>query len=370
MRWQAESRRGISLLEVLFSIFVVAIGLLGLAALLPVGQFQLAQGTIADNSSALGQAGLRMVKTRRMLAPDRWRAIDLDSGQLSLINANEWNNFGSFAIDPLMIARNFGSQNIEFFPAGQGPGLRRVTLDELLLKRPDGSVEPLIPLVEQVFMSNDDIQINRESSTRGPDELVYQSGTWLNDGTDKNQLPVADRRRDFQGDYSWMVTVVREPEQTDGSGIFYERPATVSVVVFHQRPTDPARSERVASLQFLGAGWGGGDVLVTLNSTLSDADDPLRPGRWVMVFAVPDSTVPNRGYFRWYRIAAVDDAIDNPQERFVTLDGPDWPLDTIGDRAVVVLVGRVVGVYEEKMQFEHNSPWTAGFSTETGLRGH
>ena len=49
------ARAGISLLEVMFSIGVVMIGLLGIAALLPVAGMQARKGAVADAAARLGR---------------------------------------------------------------------------------------------------------------------------------------------------------------------------------------------------------------------------------------------------------------------------------------------------------------------------
>ena len=62
-------RRGVSLLEVLAAIGVLSIGLLGLAALLPIGRYTIAEATKADRAGHCGRAALRNVVVRRMLDP-------------------------------------------------------------------------------------------------------------------------------------------------------------------------------------------------------------------------------------------------------------------------------------------------------------
>ena len=52
-------RAGISLMEVLISTFVLSIGLLGLAALIPVGRFAIVQTAKSDRAGACGRAGGR-----------------------------------------------------------------------------------------------------------------------------------------------------------------------------------------------------------------------------------------------------------------------------------------------------------------------
>ena len=52
------SRRGITLMEVLISIFVLSIGLLGVAAIIPLGQLALWETAKADRCGACGRAAM------------------------------------------------------------------------------------------------------------------------------------------------------------------------------------------------------------------------------------------------------------------------------------------------------------------------
>ena len=65
-------RRGISLLEVLAAIGVLSVGLLGLAALLPIGIFTIGEATKADRAGQCGRAALRDIVVRRMLDSSYW----------------------------------------------------------------------------------------------------------------------------------------------------------------------------------------------------------------------------------------------------------------------------------------------------------
>ena len=66
------SRSGLSLLEVLVSIGILTIGLVGLAMLIPAGKLQLVATNKSDRTGACGRAGMREVKVRRMLDATGW----------------------------------------------------------------------------------------------------------------------------------------------------------------------------------------------------------------------------------------------------------------------------------------------------------
>jgi hypothetical protein len=66
------SRRGISLLEILISMFVLLFGLMGVAAIFPVGNHYAVEGEKYDRDVALADAAFAELAARGMLRPDRW----------------------------------------------------------------------------------------------------------------------------------------------------------------------------------------------------------------------------------------------------------------------------------------------------------
>jgi len=66
-------RRGLTLLEVLISVFIMAIGLMSLAALIPLGQTQVQDGVRADVGSSVGRAAFRDLQVRGFLDASMWQ---------------------------------------------------------------------------------------------------------------------------------------------------------------------------------------------------------------------------------------------------------------------------------------------------------
>jgi hypothetical protein len=67
-------RPAITLTEVLISLGILTIGLLGVAALFPVGSYYMQKGEIADRASAIAQAAFNDAIARGMLNPKFWWA--------------------------------------------------------------------------------------------------------------------------------------------------------------------------------------------------------------------------------------------------------------------------------------------------------
>src|SRR5690349_11564228 len=71
-RRSSTSRRGITLLEVLVAMLVLTVGVLGMAAIIPLGKLELADGEISDSASTLGRWAFRDVSVRGFLHTDMW----------------------------------------------------------------------------------------------------------------------------------------------------------------------------------------------------------------------------------------------------------------------------------------------------------
>ena len=78
-------------MEVLISIFVIAIGLLGIAALIPVANYALKETSKSDRTAACGQAAMRDVRVRALADPNIWK----------LANEVPLTNAATYIIDPL-----------------------------------------------------------------------------------------------------------------------------------------------------------------------------------------------------------------------------------------------------------------------------
>lgn len=75
LRGFSRPRLGLTLIEILMTIFVLAIGLLGVAALLPVGTFQMRQGQIAQRTAEIGSGALDTIEASGINHPGRWSKL-------------------------------------------------------------------------------------------------------------------------------------------------------------------------------------------------------------------------------------------------------------------------------------------------------
>src|SRR5437867_2708379 len=68
----SRHHRGITLLETLVAMMIMTVGLLGMAAIIPLGRLELAEGNISDNAATLGRWAFRDLAVRGYLRPEMW----------------------------------------------------------------------------------------------------------------------------------------------------------------------------------------------------------------------------------------------------------------------------------------------------------
>jgi len=397
-------RRGVTLLEVMFAVGVIAVGLLGVVAVLPLALSQVGRGNVADRSSRIGMNAVAEFHMRGMRNPYIWRnAAGGFVGHPSGANA-------SYCIDPRFVATNTTFTNTTydatFFPYFKRnaaiippqPRMARISLDP---NPNDNVVVGIMSALQadQIFVTDDELSFELPDDETLPP--VQQFGG----------------KRQSEGTLSWMATV---SPKVDTDGVFKDT-YTLSIVVFNRRDVSalgrsqtmfedengngtidageaPTYNERLAWIvgpstnanaapQFHGDGYGGGDV--TLEAATSE-DLELNSGDWVMLMQNLKTTAPYTPMFRWYRVAETEvpywdgtqylegrpidrtlpgnSARPGAFERDTTLIGSDWPWTSTADRipdasgsplpvTFATLVTGVVAVYEKTIRLETSSLW-------------
>ncbi len=277
------ARRGISLLEVLISAFVLSVGMLGLLSLVPLGGYRMGQVNQFDRAAATGRHAFREFKTRDMLEPNRWMAMDfaggtsnimrtwripnpwdlgspststplggpegpgVDDGDIARRNVDDWAE--TFCIDPLFIAR--ANDTLSTVPTNW-PG-RTFPYDLQTTSVPNLRTGPGIiashdnaPRMPRATLSMSEDFTALFSATPPPSpnppdanlmtssvaERIFMS---QNEGiyslpTDESETPIrlysgGNTIEQFEGSYSWMAMVSRAPHEVlavDDGGIYYD----------------------------------------------------------------------------------------------------------------------------------------------------
>ena len=366
---RAPGRRGVTLLEVLISIFVMAVGLMCVAALIPIGTFAVNETAKADRSAAMGRAAMHEVRVRDML--QRWR----DDGAVRWYSAQSGNPMidleplrhlyligQPFAIDPLFACEAAVQQTpdeFDFFPFapdGSTPNdsrLARLRLDIFTTGMAGYSGETdankatwsrqQLAVFNRIFAWQDDLIFDIDEDD--PDRRPRQSCLWDDGSVAPYETPSGSGpyplHAQAKNNSSGMLTAVPDPNelpnyldpavQLPALAAHRQRTYEVSIVTFYKRDfncdatTDPP-SERFVGIDFVSTGIGGGDAMLTaptedvngdqMTQGLAEEYLKVKENQWIMVTAfVPDSRLVDvsSGYRRiakWYRVIRVDDEVE------------------------------------------------------------
>jgi type II secretory pathway pseudopilin PulG len=288
-----SNSRGISLLEVLIAMFILSVGLLGLAALLPVGQADIVAAGKSDRSAAAGRLAMRDLRARGILCVDNWmnhyddpafnysddpypsQSKDGSGNYMPGAPQQLWSDLdynadpntpgpqlptpldlgNSLCIDPLFITRNLlasqQSGNPSLPPQWQGRAFpyfldnagdadvavyQGLTLPPPRMTRANlrawrWANAPQLPVVPSMTYPV------AERIFMIQDDRLFDQPT---DATIRSQ-PIfgTGKRQESAGDYSWMATIVPLPGSdtllTALTPIAARRRCEVSVAVFYKR---------------------------------------------------------------------------------------------------------------------------------------
>lgn len=366
--------------------FVLTVGMLGIAAVVVIGNMSALRALVADRVATVGRNALAEVRTRDMLDPTRWLNVD---GSPVVPNRNAPLPPGeAFCIDPLFVATINGQQggvpnalsnDLARFPYYNSPTvltMQRVSVNIGFAPTNPAVIQSVLsnPLLwQRMVVGEDDLVVDANRQTRP--RLLFRTDTGAalaipplpGDTGSGNPLYA-----DYQGAYSWMVTVVPQiPGASSGTQKYL-----VSAVVFRNRNLlwrdDPAAEvpgERVVTANFLG----GGDLRLSVSGAVLTPKNweagqylEVQEGQYLLLAgrALVNANPPSfQKIFLWYRVIAVGDVVDQGGAFFreVTVSGPDWNLawclqtnnDTDGDGVPIetqaVLCTNVYGVYTQVM---------------------
>lgn len=416
-----RNRRGISLMEVLISMFVMLFGLMGVAAIFPVGNYYVVEGEKHDLGSLLAANAFEELQVRGMLRPERWLyagtsvSVLTDRGTNEVIQPTDPNASPNarypglynirpgglsgpgpghaWVIDPMSSANAIaGTPHLDAWPqlfelngtlsdppenpwnsnsSSYVPGtveiegerwpVRRITLPQA------GGIPLTSQVAEVIFRLRDDLAVEMPERDDVPSIQRWSTADLNNTPNDPNDDTLLSRQ--YQGNFSWLATVVPSTReallglQPASRGTYlYE----VSVAVFYKRvPTPAAETERLINAEMIGTGElaiyaTGANAIEIVDAAVEE----IRPSNWIAVMGVNQTT----GTFmlKWYRLLALDDETHTQnlffagtsQVRYAMLMGPDWPLGSYENLRVAILPG-IASVVTREMVLEQDSMWNA-----------
>ena len=383
-------RRGLSLLEVLVSMGVLSLGLLGVAMLLPIGRFAMAEMEKSDRTGMCGRAAPRH-QGAADARPDGGLAAQLQlchgailqapSGDLyrcttagasgatmpSFTTASvsdggvTWTDIGRLlVVDPLGVCQAGGT--LSTMMLGGTTSMGGSTSTSNLARTPlPGMASPAgSATAESVFVWHDDLDFVLPKDMNPPQQgdrpLPVTSGG----------APQSD------GNYSWFFTVgsaaAAQPNQFAVSAVVcYKRDfqAVPNTDSRYQNPDGeqvwPAKYSATGG--FVGGfGYGGGTIMFdNASSTDTNASHPInqiREDQWVMLVGVDGSNNPIMG--TWYRVVGVGRDLTNASQpvNSLSLVGPDWPTNSNVTAVNVIVIDGVTGVYAANIQLDNDATWS------------
>ena len=329
------ARTGLTLIEILMTIFVLAVGLLGVAALMPVGSYQMQRGQIAQRVSEIGPAALDFIESTSMHSPRRWHtgSVAFDDVK-SHGDEDEWvrKAHTSAASVAAVADADSGTHLLEFIrsddatklgqyhvPGAPGASVSSGTNDVAIVRRCEPfAIDPLYLYHPQAGLKDDSdddsfIRIRNEDGPFGPatsmpritlhgvttsdiaevifqndeDLTVVEDETGMTSGRAVHGSTANPVKSKSEGNYSWLATFA--PGEIDsGSDPRYW---TVSVAVFYKRPLglqdDAGNNLSQWTVPFSTSGGNNGYTTVTLDGSTSadiyagriDLTDPTEPDK-------------------------------------------------------------------------------------------
>ena len=373
MRTSYRKQAGVTIVEVLFAIGIVIMGLMGIGGLIMIAGTQLTQGLKADGMSNLGLNAIEEFDMRHLRRQDLLVSYDESTATFVKSETAE-----SYCIDPYFISRQVVNNNKNSAQFSSFPGIRvpprnptqLAVMPRMTIANPVGIINnPAIYdpnifgagvasimnelLAQELFTAQDNLAIRlSDIATELPQQVWFDdrpsplaNSIRMVDGIDNDYDGIADEKDEAYvkrigfGDmarlgateYSWMATLTPHRSfmvHTSGTSAGTDRTDQylVSIVVFHNRvlnqnTTTREHQERMLRVTLRGNGFGGGEV--RLHGSSSAALD-LKHGDWIMLSA-QSSMGPQ---FRWYKVTYIDDELQQLTKNFfyrdATLQGPDW----------------------------------------------
>jgi hypothetical protein len=356
MSMVATRRRGVSLLEVLFSTGVILIGMLGIMSVVPVAMQQIGKGRILDQAARVGNNAIHDFVIRGFHHSNRWRNPD-GSAFVPQPPSPNANLHAAFAIDPVFVTQNganvsapFDTRYFPFYQDNLPSVATALRMRRLNLFTP-GIGAMTIQEADRIFLSDDDLTFEV------PEEETYPPSQVFVD-------PLNPDIRLYEGSLSWMATLA--PLDIQGTPSLYR----LSVIIFHGRtfprlpalPPERYMERLIPSVSIVSGAAGGEATLRVPNDRYEDLVD-IDAGQWLMLMGsrpAPLSGGDPLPLFRWYRILHADSepVVDTvtggstpPWLLDVTLDGADWPA---GLPTQAVFVPNIVHIRERTVRLSVN----------------
>jgi len=306
-----HQRRGITLMEVLIAIGILAVGLTSVVSLVPAGQSQAARALILDRGASMVANGLQDAVTYGLTRPD---SVAFDPNGSNAV----------WVFDP--VVQKAGGATGDIFPNAAGAMLKTAGIYSQA-----STVAGSWQVLQLLGQGRDDILVSP--------------------GTDADDPPVnrydANGIRLFNGRMSCLFSVARADNQSKVSPEAGDV-AKLTVVAFHNRNLSPASlSETLTTATYNPLQQTLTGVTVPAGRTLKEV---VRPG--VVIYDGSKVSETNQ-YLRWSQVlmASINDSV-SPPEVYVTFSSPP----PTGTNVSILLDS--VGMAEQMVVLEGSGPYS------------
>jgi len=352
---QIKKRTGISLMEVLISIGVISLGIFGVATLIPVAQFKVAEGTALDRISAFGPSAAAEFRIRDMGSPNNWVVSPFANIKIAGTSSDQSGIARKgFVIDPLGVIQ--GRQL--FFPsppAGVQPVnalqqmpwlMPRLNLTDTAPK--SNSQQDLLlaeRLAQKIFYLGDDLDFDRpEEQEKQPRRQYFVNSA----GQPISTVPGAQ--------LSWFATL--SPVATPG--LVTSDEFVLSIVICKGRTPESnfiGQTEHDAAIQAVNFP---GEIVVANDPLVSE----LKPGDWLLV---AKSTMPDSRFnwiYRWTQIIGTSDEESDKLTGTRTISisnddliGPGEINPSQNKMGRIFFVTGVESIFERTIRIQNTNAW-------------
>ena len=302
---------------------MLLLGLLGVAAMIPIGKVAMSETNNADRTGDCGRAGLRDVRVRRMLDPNNWVTMPASN---------------VFIIDPLGCTNMAGGTAIGYFGGTVSGGTVTNTVQRINLK-----------IVERRRISADQAEEIFRSARR--------SDFWRTKNTTDRPAPPATGA--YDGSFSWFATVAPQAVEDPSGNVFPTAQACVSIVVCWKRLFTNNVTNTTSDAKDLGE--------TIVSNVKCDSDDGFggigieydkynnaQTKRVALLYTV-DSAAGTIRQATWYRVVSAGN--DGSKTR-ATLVGSDWHGGGSDGSAKLIIVKGATGVYTTTVKLDNDMIWT------------
>ncbi len=392
-RFAVKERRAVTLLEVVFSMGVILIGLLGLLSILPLAGRRAQQSVSLSVGTAIGEQMVNELEARRYLADGRLRPVLATTA--SIVNNLSYpppppvppataTQFTSYCLDPMFasssappampIANGYTGAAFPYYKVNHNPLLDPSTDPAL---NPWPAVQPRLTRVGITRENNPLVLLNVSEAleiAEASDDLFVTrpDDRTLNARFSGGEVPAVPSGLEYgkripRGDFTWIATVNPLP------GNQY---ASISIVTMRKRirnfatptataaPSTPAGNgvgERLAYVTYASGFSGGAGGTVHLVSNANTVSN-LKSDDWIMLSRAVPTASGNVAYHRWYRVVGVN----GEAEEIRTTGGPGVDDAILGCKLPTPPgAPGYYSVWRHKVQLD-GSDWAFGFADAAG----